>query len=53
MAKAPYKKKYGYGSKVCTRCGKKGPGIISKYGIKLCRQCFRQLASELGFKKYD
>ena len=28
-------------------------GIIRKYGMHLCRQCFRDMAPELGFKKYS
>ena len=25
---------------------------ISKYGLNVCRQCFREIAKEIGFKKY-
>ena len=35
----------------CTRCGKFS-SHIHKYGLHLCRQCFREMADELGFKKY-
>ena len=28
-------------------------GHISKYGIGLCRHCFREIAEEIGFKKYS
>jgi len=38
--------------KKCKRCGRTG-GHISKYGINLCRQCFRDLATKIGFKKYS
>ncbi len=34
----------------CERCGDK-TGVIRKYGLNLCRQCFREKARELGFKK--
>ena len=26
-------------------------GLIRKYGLNMCRQCFRQYASDIGFKK--
>lgn len=45
-------RKFGKGSKPCSRCGSYGP-IIQQYGLVLCRQCFREVASKLGFKKYD
>lgn len=45
------KKEYGR-SKGCTRCGRRR-GIIRRYGMHLCRQCFREMAPELGFKKYS
>ncbi len=37
----------------CRRCGRKGRGIIRKYGLMLCRQCFRELAPKMGWKKYS
>ena len=53
MAKLKAKKvrKYGKGSRPCKRCGQYGP-VIRKYDLNLCRQCFRELAPSLGFKKY-
>ena len=36
----------------CVLCGRKR-GLVRRYGLKLCRQCFRDKAMELGFKKYD
>jgi small subunit ribosomal protein S14 len=36
----------------CERCGRKA-GIVRRYGMHLCRQCFREIAPELGFKKYS
>jgi len=44
-------KKYGKGSRPCRRCGQYGP-VIRKYGLMLCRQCFREVARSLGFTKY-
>lgn len=35
----------------CRRCGRRG-GHISSYGLNLCRQCFREIAAKIGFKKY-
>ena len=48
----PKDRKFGIASKKCIRCGRFG-GHISKYGLHLCRQCFREIAEELGFKKYN
>jgi len=25
---------------------------IRRYGLNLCRQCFREIAEDLGFKKF-
>ncbi len=43
---------YGKGARVCRRCGQYGP-VIQKYGLMLCRHCFREVAPKLGFKKYE
>ena len=51
MASKPKNKVFGRGANECRRCGRKR-GLIRKYGIYLCRQCFREVAAELGFKKY-
>jgi len=45
-------KKYGKGSRKCQKCGKRN-GLIRKYGFCYCRQCFREMAQKLGFKKYS
>jgi len=49
----PIKKerKFGKGSRRCRRCGSHR-GIVSKYGLMYCRRCIREVAKELGFKKY-
>ena len=39
------------GSRRCTLCLRRG-AHISRYGLHLCRQCFRETAASLGFKKY-
>jgi small subunit ribosomal protein S14 len=36
----------------CRRCGRE-QGLVSKYDIWLCRQCFREIARPMGFKKYS
>ena len=46
------KRTYGKGSRPCRRCGSYGP-VIRRYGLYLCRQCFREIAPKLGFKKYE
>lgn len=28
-------------------------GLIRKYGLNMCRRCFRQYANQIGFKKLD
>jgi small subunit ribosomal protein S14 len=48
----PKERKYGANLKKCKRCGRTG-GHISKYGLNLCRQCFREIATKLKFKKYS
>ncbi|MEM5829615.1 MAG: 30S ribosomal protein S14 [Candidatus Aenigmatarchaeota archaeon] len=45
--------KYGKARRVCRKCGRVGRGIISKYGLFYCRQCFREEAKKIGFKKYS
>ena len=44
-------RKYGKAAKKCTRCGDHS-AMISRYGLSLCRQCFREIAPKIGFKKY-
>ncbi len=36
----------------CRRCGRKR-GMIRRHGLRLCRQCFRDIAPEIGFKKFS
>jgi len=49
---APKKRTCGENIKRCRRCGRTG-GHIDKYGLDLCRQCFREIATKIGFKKYN
>ena len=48
----PKDRKYGVATKKCGRCGRFG-AHISSYGLDLCRHCFREIAEEIGFKKYS
>ncbi|KAI8554606.1 hypothetical protein RHMOL_Rhmol05G0110700 [Rhododendron molle] len=45
-------KNYGPGSRTCRVCGNPH-GIIRKYGLMCCRQCFRSNAKEIGFIKVN
>ena len=42
----------GIARRKCERCGRFGAHIKS-YGLNLCRHCFREIAEEIGFKKYS
>ena len=48
----PKDRKFGITAKKCEKCGRFGAHIKS-YGLNLCRQCFREIAVEIGFKKYS
>ncbi len=45
------RKLFGRGAHVCKRCGRK-QGLVRRYRLFLCRQCFRETAPQLGFHKY-
>ena len=47
----PKERKSGIAKKKCERCGRFG-AHLSQYNLNLCRQCFREIALEIGFKKY-
>jgi small subunit ribosomal protein S14 len=49
---APKERKSGRGTRRCRRCGRIR-GHIKKYGLNVCRQCFREIATKLGFKKFS
>ena len=49
---APKTRNAGIALHKCRICGRTG-AHISKYQLHLCRQCFRESAKELGFKKYS
>jgi small subunit ribosomal protein S14 len=49
---APKERSCGRNLKKCRRCGTYH-GHISKYGLNLCRRCFREVATKIGFKKFN
>jgi len=49
---SPKERKTGVARRRCQRCGRIG-GHIKKYGLELCRHCFREIATKIGFKKYS
>ncbi|MEW5897045.1 MAG: 30S ribosomal protein S14 [Nanoarchaeota archaeon] len=48
----PRKRSCGIALRKCRNCGRMR-GHINKYGLHLCRQCFREMAPDLGFKKFN
>lgn len=51
MSTTTERKKYGPGSRECQRCGTHR-AIIRRYGIMFCRRCFREVANDIGFRKF-
>ncbi|CAM4718444.1 small ribosomal subunit protein uS14-like [Lepidochelys kempii] len=45
-------RKFGKGSRSCHVCSNRH-GPIRKYGLNMCRQCFRQYAKDISFVKLD
>ncbi|MBI2669183.1 30S ribosomal protein S14 [Candidatus Woesearchaeota archaeon] len=48
---SPRKKSCGIALRHCKNCGRLG-AHIAKYGLHLCRHCFREMSVGLGFKKF-
>ncbi|MEM3122062.1 MAG: 30S ribosomal protein S14 [Candidatus Pacearchaeota archaeon] len=48
----PKERKFGIARKKCEKCGRFG-AHVGQYGLNYCRQCFREIAEEIGFKKYS
>ncbi|MCX6642941.1 MAG: 30S ribosomal protein S14, partial [Candidatus Bathyarchaeota archaeon] len=42
------KRTTGAGTRRCIRCGNHN-GLIRRYGLNICRRCFRETAASLGF----
>ncbi len=51
MSDEQKQKKFGRGAHACLLCGRR-QGLVRKYHINLCRQCFREWARQMGFRKY-
>ena len=49
---SPKERSTGRATQRCVRCGQYS-GHISKYDVNLCRCCFRDIATKIGFKKYS
>lgn len=49
---APAERTTGIRKTSCRRCGRHR-GNISQYGLNICRQCFREIAPDIGFKKFS
>jgi ribosomal protein S14 len=47
----PKKRRCGQNTKKCKLCGRTH-AHVQKYGLEICRQCFRLNAKKMGFKKY-
>ncbi|CAM9105660.1 unnamed protein product [Ectocarpus fasciculatus] len=45
-------KRFGKGGRRCRVCSSQH-GLIRKYGMNICRQCFRVYAKDIGFTKYS
>ena len=41
----------GRGLRKCRFCGG-AKGLIRRYGLNICRRCFREVGEEIGFRKY-
>ncbi len=48
----PKERKFGVAAKKCRRCGRFG-AHLGQYELNLCRQCFREIATDIGFNKYS
>lgn len=48
----PKKRTCGRARHKCVRCGTTH-GFVSRFGLNLCRRCFRQIATKIGFKQYS
>jgi len=48
----PKERTSGVAKQKCQKCGRFG-AHLNQYNIHLCRHCFREIAEEMGFKKYN
>ena len=50
--KTPFEHKLqGKGMRKCRFCGS-AKALIRNYSLRICRRCFREVAEEIGFRKY-
>lgn len=48
----PAEHKYqGKGMRKCRFCGS-ARALVRSYNLRICRRCFREVAEEVGFRKY-
>lgn len=47
----PEHKYQGKGMSKCRFCGS-ARALIRSYSLRICRRCFREVAEEVGFRKY-
>ncbi|MHA2298548.1 MAG: 30S ribosomal protein S14 [Candidatus Hodarchaeales archaeon] len=45
------RKKIGKGSRNCHRCGTHR-AVLRSYSLMICRRCFREIAKDIGFRKF-
>lgn len=45
------KKAVGKGSRRCKRCGTHR-AVLRSYSLMICRRCFREIAKDIGFRKF-
>lgn len=48
----PKERTCGVALRRCKRCGRI-KGHVRMFGLHLCRSCFRDIATSIGFKKYS
>jgi len=48
----PKERNTGIARDRCERCGRFG-AHLHQYNLNLCRHCFREIAEEIGFEKYN
>jgi len=41
----------GRGNRKCRFCGN-ARGLVRRYGLNICRRCFREVGERIGFRKY-
>ncbi|MGC8516381.1 MAG: 30S ribosomal protein S14 [Candidatus Acidifodinimicrobium sp.] len=47
----PKERPYGLGKNRCVRCNRH-EAHIKIHGLNYCRECFKEVSKEMGFKKY-